>query len=76
MSTITFRPDEESAEALELLTRDGSTSSAAIRRALISASRQQQRDALLAEATRLASDESDRKEARRVLADMEHLRAW
>ncbi len=76
MVTITFRPDEESAEALGLLTRDGSSSSAAIRRALIAAARQQERDALLAEATQVAADESDRKEARRVLADMDRLRAW
>ncbi len=76
MTTITFRPDEESTEALGLLTRDGSSSSAAIRAALIAAARQQERDALLAEATLLAADEKDREEARIVLGDMEHLRAW
>lgn len=76
MATITFRPDPESAEALEQLTRDGSSNSAAIRNALISTARRQAREALLAEATQLAADESDRKEARAVLEDMENLRAW
>ncbi len=76
MVTIAFRPDEESAEALDLLTRDGLSTSAAIRRALVSAARHQRRRELLAEATQLAADESDREEARHVLSDMEHLRAW
>jgi len=76
MDTIAFRPDKESAEALDLLTRDSLNTSAAIRRALVSAARHQKRQELLAESTRLAADESDREEARQVLADMEHLRAW
>lgn len=76
MRTIAFRPDEESAQALSMLTRDGLTNSAAIRRALIEAARQEARTALLDEATVVAGDERDREEARRVLTDMEHLRAW
>lgn len=74
--TIAFRPDAESEQALSLLTRDGSTNSAAIRRALIETARQEGRATLLDEASTVAGDESDREEARRVLADMEHLRAW
>lgn len=76
MKTIAFRPDAESARALSLLTRDGSTSSAVIRRALIAAAERETQARLLAEAKAVAADESDRQEARRVLADMEQLRAW
>jgi len=76
VSTIAFRPDRESAAALEFLTRDGSSNSAAIRRALVAAARQLERAALLAEAVQLAADASDRDEAQSVLADLEHLRAW
>ena len=76
VKTIAFRPDAESAQALSLLTRDGSTSSAAIRRALIAAADQELRAELLEEAEAVAADQSDRQEARRVLQDMEHLRAW
>lgn len=76
MKTIAFRPDAESAQALALLTRDGSTSSAVIRRALIAAAEQELRDRLFEEAKAVAADQSDRQEARRVLEDMEHLRAW
>lgn len=76
MKTIAFRPDAESAKALSLLTRDGSTSSAAIRRALMAAAEQEMRAQLLEEAKAVAADQSDRQEARRVLEDMEHLRAW
>ena len=53
-------PDEDTAKALEVLTKDGTAVSAAVR----------------AEAERLADDESDRAEAMQVLRDMETLRAW
>ena len=76
MPTIAFRPDEESARALLLLTRDGSTNSAAIRRALIKAAELELRAQLLAEAEAVVADDADRQEARRVLEDMEQLRAW
>jgi hypothetical protein len=74
--TITFRPDEETARAIEALTRDGTPVSAAVRRALLSAAREQARAALHAEAERVAVDEADRAEAAQVLRDMETLRAW
>ncbi len=75
MQSIAFRPDTESARALSLLTRDGSTNSAAIRRALIAAAEQELRAQLLEEAKAVAADESDRREARQILEEMEHLRA-
>jgi hypothetical protein len=74
--TITFRPDEDAARALEVLTRDGTPVSTAVRTALIDAARRQATAALRSEAAELAADEQDRAEAAQVLRDMETLRAW
>ena len=74
--TITFRPDEDAARALAVLTRDGTPVSSAVRAALIDAAREQARSTLRAEAGALAADEQDRAEAAQVLRDMESLRAW
>jgi L-serine deaminase len=74
--TITFRPDEDASRALEILTRDGTPVSTAVRTALIEAARRQASERLRAEAAALASDEDDRVEAAQVLRDMETLRAW
>jgi len=74
--TITFRPDEDTSKALEVLTKDGTPVSAAVRTALIDAARRKARAAIRAEAEKLAGDESDRAEAMQVLRDMETLRAW
>ncbi|HTH90695.1 hypothetical protein [Mycobacterium sp.] len=74
--TITFRPDEDASRALEILTRDGTPVSTAVRTALIEAARRQASDRLRAEAAALASDKDDRLEAAQVLRDMETLRAW
>ena len=74
--TITFRPDEDAARALEVLTRDGTSVSTAVRTALIDAARRQATARLRAEAEELAADEQDRAEAAQVLRDMETLRAW
>jgi len=74
--TITFRPDEDTAKALEVLTKDGTAVSAAVRSALIDAARRKASAAIRGEAERLAEDESDRAEAIQVLRDMETLRAW
>lgn len=74
--TITFRPDEDASRALEILTRDGTPVSTAVRSALIEAARQRAVASLRAEAEALAADEQDRAEAMQVLRDMETLRAW
>ncbi|MBV8787306.1 MAG: hypothetical protein JOZ00_11530 [Mycobacterium sp.] len=74
--TITFRPDEDTLKALEVLTNDGTAVSAAIRSALIDAGRRKAGAAIRAEAERIAKDGSDRAEAMQVLRDMETLRAW
>jgi hypothetical protein len=74
--TITFRPDDDAARALAVLTRDGTSVSTAVRTALIDAARQRARASLREEAGELAADEEDRAEAAQVLRDMETLRAW
>jgi antitoxin component of RelBE/YafQ-DinJ toxin-antitoxin module len=74
--TITFRTDDETERAIEVLTRDGTPVSAAVRSALLAAARERARATLRAEAQRLTSDDDDRQEAARVLRDMETLRAW
>ncbi|MDT7722741.1 MAG: hypothetical protein QOE94_3752 [Mycobacterium sp.] len=75
-NTITFRPDEDTSKALDVLTKDGTPVSTAVRTALIDAARRKASAAIHAEAERLAEDESDRAEAMQVLRDMETLRAW
>ncbi|HTR69658.1 MAG TPA: hypothetical protein VMH41_05465 [Mycobacteriales bacterium] len=74
--TITFRPDAETARALDVLTRDGTPVSTAVRKALLAAARDEATARLRAEAEALADDEVDRAEAAQVLRDMETLRAW
>jgi hypothetical protein len=74
--TITFRPDEDAAQALAVLTRDGTSVSTAVRAALIDAARNRAKSTLRAEAKALAADDQDRAEAAQVLRDMETLRAW
>ncbi len=74
--TITFRPDEDAARALAVLTGDGTSVSTAVRTALIDAAAARARASLRAEAAALAGDEQDRAEAAQVLRDMESLRAW
>lgn len=74
--TITFRPDDDAARALAVLTSDGTSVSSAVRAALIAAARERARASLRAEAEALAADEQDRAEAAQVLRDMETLRAW
>jgi hypothetical protein len=75
-STITFRPDEDAQRALEILTRDGTSVSTAVRSALMAAARERVRAVIQEEAERLATDEQDLAEAAQVLKDMETLRAW
>ncbi|MDP9427503.1 MAG: hypothetical protein M3Q47_00850 [Actinomycetota bacterium] len=60
---MTFRPDEDTARALEVLTRDGTPVSAAVRCALLAAARERARATLREEVERLAADGQDRAEA-------------
>ena len=74
--TITFRPDEDAARALAVLTSDGTSASSAVRSALIDAARVRAKQRLRAEAEALADDPADGAEAAQVLRDMETVRAW
>lgn len=76
MSVVNFRTDERSARALAELMSDGSTASEAIRQALVDAVRLRRREQMRAESLELMNDQADRAESRRVLAEMDTLRAW
>jgi hypothetical protein len=75
-ATITFRPDEVTRVALEELTADGTSVSAAVRDALVEAAARHARARLRVEAEAVANDPEDLAEAANVLRDMERLRAW
>jgi hypothetical protein len=74
--TITFRTDDDTAEAIAVLTRDGTSVSAAVRAALIAAARVRATGQLRAQAEALRNDPNDRAESAQVLRDMGTLRAW
>ena len=76
MSVVNFRTDERSERALAELMSDGSTASEAIRQALVDAVRLRRREQMRSASLELMNDEEDRAESRRVLADMDTLRAW
>jgi predicted phage gp36 major capsid-like protein len=76
MTVLNFRTDERSEKALAELMSDGATASEAIRQALVDALRLRRREQMRAESRELMNDEPDRAESRRVLADMDSLRAW
>ncbi|KGJ71778.1 hypothetical protein GY21_19895 [Cryobacterium roopkundense] len=76
MAIVNFRTDELTQQALDELTADGATVSAAIRQALLDAARQRRRDLMRRESTALMNDPSDVAESRAVLRDMDDLRAW
>jgi len=76
MALLNFRTDERSEQALEELTADGSTTSEAIRQALVDAVRFRRREQMRTESFELMNDEDDLAESRRVLAEMDELRAW
>jgi uncharacterized protein YoaH (UPF0181 family) len=76
MSVVNFRTDDRSEKALAELMADGSSASDAIRQALVDAVRLRHREQMRLESLALMNDEDDRAEMRRVLADMDDLRAW
>ena len=76
MTVLNFRTDERSERALAELMLDGSTASEAIRQALVDAVRLRRREQMRAESRELMNDEDDLAESRRVLADMDAIRAW
>jgi hypothetical protein len=76
MTVLNFRTDERSERALTELMSDGSTASEAIRQALVDAVRLRRREQMRTESYELMNDEEDLAESRRVLADMDEIRAW
>ncbi len=76
MAVVNFRTDERSERALAELTADGSTTSDAIRQALVDAVRLRRREQMRAESLEMMNNDHDRAESRRVLAEMDELRAW
>jgi antitoxin component of RelBE/YafQ-DinJ toxin-antitoxin module len=73
---ISFRLDDESAEALSVLQREsGLDQSGAVRLALIEAAQRRRRASLAAEAEALAADPADRAEVAEIRALMDSLRA-
>ncbi len=76
MAVVNFRTDERSERALAELMADGSTTSDAIRQALVDAVRFRRREQMRAESLEVMNDDDDRAESRRVLMEMDELRAW
>lgn len=76
MPVLNFRTDERSERALAELMADGSSASDAIRQALVDAVRLRRREQMRLESLALMNDEADRAESRRVLSEMDELRAW
>jgi hypothetical protein len=76
MTVVNFRTDERTERALAELTADGSTVSDAIRQALVDAVRLRRREQMRRESLDLAADPADLAESRKVLKEMDELRAW
>jgi hypothetical protein len=76
MTVVNFRTDERTDQALAELTADGSTVSDAIRQALVDAVRLRRREQMRRESVELAADSADLAESRKVLKEMDELRAW
>ena len=75
MPVVNFRTDERAERVLAELTADGSTTSEAIRQALVDAVRLRRRELMRAESSQVANDAADLAETRRVLGEMDELRA-
>lgn len=76
MNTLTIRTDDEVERALEALTSDGQSRSAAARSAILEAERTQRRARLRAEAEELRNDPGDAIASRELAAEMDAIRAW
>lgn len=76
MSTYTIRTTADVERALDVLTDEGETRSAAIRQAVIDAARARRRSRVRAEAERLRNDPADVAAARQLEAELDDLSAW
>lgn len=75
MTVVNFRTDAESQAALDRLTADGVSVSAAIRQALLDSVRMRKRDQMRRESSELVDDADDVAASRDILAHMDELRA-
>ena len=75
MTVVNFRTDEESQRALDALTADGTSTSVAIRQALVDSVLMRKRDRMRRESAELVDDADDLRNSRAILAHMEQLRA-
>jgi hypothetical protein len=75
MTVVNFRTDDAADRALEELTADGTSVSAAIRQALLDSVTLRARVRMREESARLVDDAADLAESRAILAHMNELRA-
>jgi hypothetical protein len=76
MSTLTVRTDSTVDEAIGELTADGTSTSDAVRQAILETARRHYYDRMRAQAEVIAADPDDLAEVRAVRAEMEDLSAW
>jgi hypothetical protein len=76
MATLTVRTDAAVDEALADLTADGTSTSEAVRTAILEAARNRYYARLKSEAEALAADPDDLAEARQVMMEMDEISAW
>ena len=76
MATYTVRSTEAVERALDVLTDEGESRSAAIRQAIIDAARARSRARVRAEAERLRNDPADVAAARQLEAELDRISAW
>lgn len=74
MTVVNFRTDADAQRALDELTADGTSISAAIRQALLDSVVMRKRDRMRRESLELVDDAADLAESRAILAHMEQLR--
>jgi predicted transcriptional regulator len=74
MTVVNFRTDDEAQRALDELTADGTSVSAAIRQALLDSVIMRKRARMRRESLELVDDPDDLGESRAILAHMEELR--
>lgn len=72
---MNFRTDELSQRALDELTSDGTSTSAAIRQALLDSVRLRRREQMRRETLEIVDDPDDLAERNAILAHMDELRA-
>lgn len=76
VATLTVRTDKEVDQALSALTSDGTSTSDAVRAAILAAYRERYYAEIRADAEAAAQDPADLAEVRAIRGDMDGLSAW